>query len=261
MGDEATTVTSPERPPLRDDEDAERKPDKQRNPVRRAHLYAKFVDGKWWTPAGMAAALGSDLANDLAVRYYRYKTTGPLESRPVGEVLQAARKKCVQDVLAGIPATLAETKEEDGQVFYRLKQPTTVRVSKDVKPKVQSAPAATDTGLTTAGVLAAITELGGSCDLEALVEKLKPAMVSDEKLIAWAKKAAGNRGRGRNPQDPSIEEARRAAVITMCERARASHEVKIIRTVTIEYSPPREEGESSTQPAEPADDSTRPQQE
>lgn len=234
-----------------DEEDAAKKPEKQRNPVRRCHLYAKFVDGKWWTPAGMAAALGSDLANDLAVRYYRYKLSGPIETRPVGEVLQAARKKCVQVVLKGIPAHQAETKEEDGQIFYRLKPQTTVRVTPDVKPRVQTEPANTDTGLTTAGVLAAITELGGACDLDALVEKLKPAMVPDDKLIAWARKSTGNRGRGRKtPLEIPIDDARRAAVITMCERARGTHDVRIVRTVAIEYRPPTEAPESET-PAAP----------
>jgi len=68
-----------------------------------------------------------------------------------------------------------------------------VRVTPDVKPKVQKEPAHTETGLTTAGVLAAISELGGKCDLEALVEKMRPAMVADDKLIAWAKKTSGGR--------------------------------------------------------------------
>jgi hypothetical protein len=255
MGDEATPATADPR----DEEDVEKKPDKQRNPVRRAHLYAKFVDGKWWTPAGMAGALGSDLANDLAVRYYRYKLSSDLEGRPVGEILQAARKKCVSDVLKGIPATLAETKEEEGQIFYRLKQQTTVRVTADVKPKVQKEPAQTETGLTTAGVLAAISELGGKCDLEALVEKLKPAMVADEKLIAWAKKTSGSRNR-KVVDAITIDDARRSAVTMMCERARGSHDVKIVRTVTIEYTPPKEgeDGDPPPEapPAEPAADKT-----
>jgi len=245
MGDEA--ITAPE--PLPPEEETERRPDKQRNPVRRGHLYAKFVDGKWWTPAGMAAALGSDLANDLAVRYYRYKLSGSLESRPLGEILQAARKKCVQDVLKGIPTHQADTKEEDGQIFYRLKPQSTVRVTADVKPKVQTEPANTDTGLTTAGVLAAITELGGKCDLEPLVEKLKPAMVADEKLIAWAKKTSNSRNR-KVIDAITIEDARQTAVIMMCERARSSHDVKIVRTVTVEYTPPKDPDEESSRPAE-----------
>jgi hypothetical protein len=77
--------------PAQEDEESEKKPDKQRNPVRREHLYAKFLDGKWWTAAGMAATLGSDLPNDLAVRYYRYKNVGAVEGRPLADVLQAAR--------------------------------------------------------------------------------------------------------------------------------------------------------------------------
>lgn len=240
-----TTVTaSPE-----DDESAPAKPDKQRNPVRRGDLYAKFVDGKWWTPAGMAAALGSDLANELAIRYYLYKLSTKLEGRATTEMIQVARKKCVQDVLSSIPATGAETKEEDDQVFYRLKAPMRMKVNKGVKPKAQVAPAETDTGLTTSGVLAAILELGGACDLDALVEKLRPAMVDDARMVVWAKKQKGHRGIDRNHGDMTIENIRRSAVTMMCERAKSNHTVKIVKIIRIEYTPPKAHTDDYTEKA------------
>lgn len=251
MGDQTTGTEPADDTP---DDAVDQKPDRQRNPVRRGHLYAKFVDGKWWTPAGMAGALGSDLANDLAVRYYRYKLSGDIEGKPVTEVVQAARKRCVQDVLKGVPATLAETKEEDGQLFYRLKKPTTVRVTQGVKLRAQKEPAQTDTGLTTAGVLAAITELGGSCDIEKLIDRLKPVMVADERLVAWAKKTSHSRNR-KVVDAITIDDARQAAVVMMCERARNSHDVKLTRTITVEYTPPKEEpegGENQGLPDAPA---------
>lgn len=248
MDDQATSET-----PADDEAEVERKPEKQMNPVRRAHLFAKFVDGKWWTPAGMAAALGSSLPGDLAVRYYRYKLSSDVEGRQATELVQAARKKCVQDVLKGIPATLAETKEEDGQIFYRLKQRTVTRVTTDVKPAVQTTAGATETGLTTAGVLAAITDLGGKCDIETLIAKLTPVMVSDEKLMVWAKKTAASRNR--KSETITLDEARRWAVRTACERSRSNHPVKIYTTVTIEYTPAKDEPEGSA--AEPPDKSAQ----
>jgi hypothetical protein len=130
-------------------------------------------------------------------------------------------------------------------MFYKLKPPAKMRLGRASKPKLQNRPGSTDTGMTSAGVMAAIIELGGTCDLDALVSKLKPAMVADDKLVAWAKKNSGSRNR-KVVDSITIDDARRAAVRMMCDRVRSSHDVKIVTRVTIIYTPPKELPESST---------------
>ncbi len=197
------------------------------NPVLRRMFQAKFVDGKWWTTEGMADALGGDLADDLAVRYYLYvngAVTG--DSLTTSQLVRAARRCCVTRSLNNIPATIAEVKKEGGKKFYKFKPLTRQRVTAGGKPLPQTTPGDTRTGISTFGLLAAIAQLPSPALADDLVRLLLPAMRPIEELVAWHQsKFSSISVSGENSKSHAV--VRRAAVAEAVYQAIQNHPISM----------------------------------
>lgn len=212
------------------------------NPVSRAMLQERFVDDKWWTSAGIAAALGSALPDDLAVRFYKYRRPDSLTHESLSVLITAARNLCVGEVLRSMNKAHMDTRKQEGVRLYKFKAPGRQRLGvKNSQLKPQSRPALTRTGLTVPGLLAAITQLGNPCSVEQLVAVLTPAMIEPDKLIAWFKKVCPQKMKPRLGQmsaDELLSEARRHAVTRVIGFARILHPVKTFSRLYVEYTPP-----------------------
>lgn len=228
---------------MRDDE-SDPGPERQSNPVSRRTLMNRFTDGKWWTASGMAEALGSELSNDLAVRFYRYKQPGVKEGDDLGAFIRSARRRCVTEVLSGVPESAADKRRDSGEVMYRFKSTRKQKVRPVDRPTIQTEPADTEIGITVGGFLAAVLARGGKASVDELVVDLLPAMSPDDRLIAWyVGEMSGKDGKSARrsnhaslPRDELLAKARRAAVMTASQRARSYHRLKSTHVIVFEYS-------------------------
>jgi hypothetical protein len=221
------------------------RPEPRSNPVSRSVLLARFSDGKWWTASGMADALGSDVPDDLAVRFLNKKSPGSAAGKTPAALIRHARRLCVRETLSSMTqASLLDVKSEHGTKFYRIRPGVGPRrVDRTAVLTAQTEPGGTETGLTTAGLLAALQTLG-TTDLATLAEALVPAMVPVDELTKWYERSHGAAYRARAEKalggGPAavVAAARQAAVMTAVKRAQPTHPVTYVRSVIVSYTRP-----------------------
>lgn len=138
------------------------KTEPERNPVTRKMLY-RFNDGQQWTTDGIANALGNEIPNELAMRYYisAESATGNPPPGDLSRQIATSRRVCVRKCIDSmLREKMAEVIVRDGERFYKINASAKARQLKQIRFKQTEPSQTTWSGLTRPGVLDVITILG-----------------------------------------------------------------------------------------------------